>query len=551
MTKNKNTHKNVLIAPLGTSPQVITETLDKMLFEKKIEISEVVVIHTNHTIVLNGLKKLKKRFKNGKRKKTRLGHLTTGSQYCRLSKPKKVFSPITLTEVNLGIEDINSKEGNDKVQLLLYDEILRRKKKGMNVYVSISGGRKSMSAYALLAAQLLGACSVTHVIVPKNVEKDPECFHPPLDSYKLIPVPVFNFFGLLKTLTERTHRKLESGKDIIEILNQFPELVTALAEIGADRVYKESEIHKPKKPKKFGELLYISQEMENVVTIAKKVADSDVTILITGETGTGKELIAKAIHNESKRKDNPFIPVNCSAITETVLGSELFGHKRGAFTGASRDRKGHFEEANEGTIFLDEIGDAPRKIQVALLRALQEKEIVRLGESRPRKVNVRIIAATNKNLKKCIENGTFREDLYRRLSVIPIKVPPLRERKEDIVILANHFLKKYAKDKERKLSKEFVNSLKKYHWPGNVGELENIMRRIIELSDSKIIGIKDLPEEIQALKEPPKDSLEETIKEQVKYVLRKTKGNKTKAAELLGISTKTLYNYLKKYRISV
>lgn len=251
----------------------------------------------------------------------------------------------------------------------------------------------------------------------------------------------------------------------------------------------------------FQNIIGKSQAMEKVFYIVEKIAPSKSTVLITGESGTGKELIAKAIHYQSPRRDNPFVSVNCGALPETLLESELFGHERGAFTGAVQQRKGRFELAHEGTLFLDEISEMPLHLQVKLLRVLQEMEFERVGGTQTVRVDVRIIAATNRDLKKEVEAGRFRSDLFYRLNVVNIHLPPLRERVEDIPLLVAHFLDKYGKEtadgKTFKVDREAMKCLMEYWWPGNVRELENVVERAILLCSGNVITLSDLPLEVR------------------------------------------------------
>ena len=254
---------------------------------------------------------------------------------------------------------------------------------------------------------------------------------------------------------------------------------------------------------KFDSFISHSPIMEEVLSLASRSADSKATILITGESGTGKEVLAKSIHYISPRKDKPFIAVNIPALPETLLESELFGHEKGAFTGAEKAKKGRFELADKGTIFLDEIGDIPINLQVKLLRVLQEHQIERLGSTENINIDVRIIAATHQNLENKIKDGSFREDLYYRLNIVSIYIPPLRERKEDVVPLTEYFIEKYSKENARQkfdFSKEAIDLLMKYSFPGNVRELENIIERAVVLSRSEVITVNDLPNVVKGYK---------------------------------------------------
>ncbi|RUM60147.1 MAG: sigma-54-dependent Fis family transcriptional regulator, partial [Persephonella sp.] len=291
----------------------------------------------------------------------------------------------------------------------------------------------------------------------------------------------------------------------------------------------------------------------SVLEMAKTVADTTANVLIEGETGTGKNVLAKYIHMLSSRRDKPFIKLNCAAIPETLLESELFGYMKGAFTGAFKDKPGKVELADGGTLFLDEIGDMPLYLQSKLLHLIQEKEFERIGDIKTRKANIRIISATNKNLKELVKKGLFREDLYYRLKVIHLVVPPLRERKEDIPLLVNYFLKKFSEEYNKKVkgvSPKAMKLLLDYDYPGNIRELENIIERAIIICDKKYIEIDHLPEEVknfaknEVLKENSYLNYNEEA-ERIREVLKQTKGNKSLAAKLLGIHRTTLWRKIK------
>ena len=301
-----------------------------------------------------------------------------------------------------------------------------------------------------------------------------------------------------------------------------------------------------------------SDPMRRLVDLARRIASVDSTVLITGETGTGKERIARFVHDESGRRKGPFIAINCGAIAETLLESELFGHVRGAFTGATHDRIGLFEAATGGTLLLDEIGEISPSMQVKLLRALQEREVRRVGENKNRPFDVRVIAATNSELIKEIKAERFRRDLYYRLNIIELHVPPLRDRREDILPLARILLAEAAERLKRKvagLSPRAADQLVRYDWPGNVRELENAMERAVAVSRSSRTELEDLPEEVrQAIPVPsrigPVKPLDDIEKDYILAVLEHNEGNQTRTAAQLGIGTATLYRKLKKYRTS-
>jgi DNA-binding NtrC family response regulator len=295
-----------------------------------------------------------------------------------------------------------------------------------------------------------------------------------------------------------------------------------------------------------------SETMRKVFSAIAKAACTSATVLISGESGTGKELVARSIHYTSSRASAAFVPVNCAGIPEGLLESELFGHVKGAFTGATESRAGFFQTADGGTIFLDEISDMSLSMQAKLLRVLQDKEVYMVGADRSRKVDVRIIAATNKDLMSLVSKGVFREDLFFRLNVIAIAIPPLRERADDVLLLANHFATKYAREfgkAKPKFSDNALQVLRNYHWPGNVRELENVVQRLVVMTDGEVIEISDLPSlmRFSALREMGLNrTLAEVESEYIRNVLASVNGNKTKAAEILGIDRKTLREKLTK-----
>ncbi|CAN5681194.1 sigma-54 dependent transcriptional regulator [soil metagenome] len=313
----------------------------------------------------------------------------------------------------------------------------------------------------------------------------------------------------------------------------------------------------------FESMLAKSEPMVKVCRTIAKIADFKTTVLVTGESGVGKELVARAIHGHGSRRGGPFVAINCGAIPENLLESELFGHKKGAFTDANADRRGLFEEANGGTLFLDEIGELPLNLQVKLLRVLQEETIRRLGDVRDVKIDVRIVAATHRDLTAEVKAGRFREDLFYRINVLALAIPPLRDRREDISLLVDHFLARNnvrLGTQIRGLSAEARKLLFEYAWPGNVRELENTIERAMVLCDEDMLGVADLPERIRDALDPVQVQLatgELSVKKTVAAVeqilirraLQKTKGNRTRAAELLEISHRALLYKIKDYRI--
>lgn len=301
--------------------------------------------------------------------------------------------------------------------------------------------------------------------------------------------------------------------------------------------------------------------MNKVLSRLRLVAPSPATVLILGENGTGKELVARAIHNNSPRKHKPFVALNCAALSEGILESELFGHERGAFTGADRMRKGRFEHANGGTLFLDEVGDLPMSTQIKLLRVIESREIMRVGSNEPIQVNVRLISATNRDIEQMVRDGEFREDLYYRLKVVTIRLPPLRERLEDIPLLVDHFLKHFATTHGRPaptVSNAAMRVLRSYDWPGNVRQLQNTLESMMVMDEDGRLDLDDLPEELQGQPEShvassresligkPLDDVEAYYIEQA---LKLTNGNREEAAAILGIGERTLYRKIKQYGI--
>lgn len=315
---------------------------------------------------------------------------------------------------------------------------------------------------------------------------------------------------------------------------------------------------------RFDDILAKSGEMQNIFRTISKIADYKTTVLITGESGVGKELVARALHTQSNRRAGRFVAVNCGAIPENLLESELFGHKRGAFTDAISDRRGLFEEADGGTLFLDEIGEIPLGLQVKLLRVLQESTIRRLGDVKDVSVDVRIVAATHRDLQSEISAGRFREDLFYRLNVLPIVVPPLRERREDIMLLVEHFMARNNArlgTRVRGFDAEARRLLIEYSWPGNVRELENTVERAMVLAEGETIGVADLPERLREASDPIQMQLssdELSVKRTTRIIeeilirraLARTKGNRTKAADLLEISHRALLYKMKDYKIT-
>ena len=317
--------------------------------------------------------------------------------------------------------------------------------------------------------------------------------------------------------------------------------------------------------KTHGRIIGNSPAIQEVNTLVERVADSNATVLITGESGTGKEVAALSIHHLSYRREKPYVPINCAALPESLLESELFGHEKGAFTGAVGRKSGRFELADNGTIFLDEVTEMPLSMQVKLLRVLQERQFERVGGTESVKIDVRVIAATNRDPMDCIKKGTFREDLYYRLNVLPIHIPPLRLRTEDIPLLTMHFLQKFNPSQEQMISPKAMGLLMSYEWPGNIRELQNVIERSVILSQGSEIMVNHLPKEIQKnensknevdqgliLNFPDKGiSFDEVERELILKALEKSSGNQTKAAHLLGLTRSALLYRAQKYQIKL
>lgn len=360
-----------------------------------------------------------------------------------------------------------------------------------------------------------------------------------------IPLIFITAYASLETAIESVRL---GASDYITKPFKFVQIKSRLKELfQAPAVERKAEF-KPKEKEMIGK----SKIFRDVLKMVEKIAKTDSTVLILGESGTGKELIAREIHAKSPRRGE-FVSINCGALPETLLESELFGHKKGAFTDAYRDKDGLFKVANGGSLFLDEISETSPSIQVKLLRVLQEKEIVPVGGTKPIKVDVRLIASTNRDLLELVKKGRFREDLYFRINVIPIRIPPLRERKSDIKILADHFLNLYCKRFNlplKRISNQALKILSEYDWPGNIRELENVIERAVVLHEGNVIGPEDLPPIfMRKTTIAPKKSIKAAEIQRIEEVLQETNWNKSKAAKILGIHLSTLYRKMETYGI--
>lgn len=440
---------------------------------------------------------------------------------------------------------------DEQSQRLILSGYLRQK--GNNIFEASSGSEALKITDNNLIDIVLSDFKMPEMngieLLKKIKEKNPE-----------IAVVIITAFGTIedavKAMKEGAFDYLTKPVDLDELEFIIKRISERQQLISENRILKEQLQEK----NKISGLVAYSEKMENVLNTALRVADSKATVLLRGESGTGKEVLAKAVHFASSRKDKPFIAVNCAALNENLLESELFGHEKGAFTGADKQKRGRFEIADDGTLFLDEIGDLPMATQVKLLRVLQEEEFERVGGTQTINVDVRVIAATNKNIEELIKEGKFREDLYYRINVVTISIPPLRERKEDVVHLVNHFIQKYLPETRKEkieFSKEAMDMLMKYNYPGNIRELENIVHHSIVLSRGEIISSSDLPEQIKVTSSENVFGINNnsTLPEQVENLekmlvlnaLKKTNNNQLQASKILGISERNLRYRLEKW----
>ncbi|PKN51498.1 MAG: DNA-binding response regulator [Deltaproteobacteria bacterium HGW-Deltaproteobacteria-13] len=384
------------------------------------------------------------------------------------------------------------------------------------------------------------------------------------EQYPEIPVIMITAHGSIATAVEALKK---GALDYITKPFDLDELKSVISKAIKTRTLKEGELFLPPEEIERIGIIGTSQKTMEIFDVIKRVAQTTTTVMITGETGTGKELVAEAIHYNSPRKNNPLIKINCAAIAETLMESELFGYEKGAYTGASVTKQGKFELAHKGTLFLDEVAEIPREMQVKLLRVIQEQEFERVGGLRTIKVDVRIIAATNQNLSRQVQAGNFREDLYYRLNVFPIEIPPLRERKEDILPLVDYFMDKFNKklDLSVKMDSEVNEILLRYGWPGNIRELENLIERMMLLSRNNLITSAEVPAELKEavdkmITAPEEDSkkpfkeyirghLENVESQMIIKCLEESGGNVTNAAKKMGLSRKGLQLKMIKYNL--
>ena len=361
-----------------------------------------------------------------------------------------------------------------------------------------------------------------------------------------------DLFGLIYVGNDRLVNRFEPRSlDLLTVFASQASLILQNAMLVNELKLDNTELRRKLEDQRYGDIIGTATSMKDVYKRIDKVAITDISVLITGETGTGKELIARELHRRSPRVKGPFITINCGAIPENLLESELFGHVKGAFTGAVTTKQGRFQAAIGGTLFLDEIGELPLTLQVKLLRALQERVVYKVGDNRGEPVDIRVLAATNKVLEEEVKRGTFRDDLYYRLNVVTLKLPPLRDRGEDVVMLSKYFLQKYALEfvaKVRGFTPSAIVAMKKYAWPGNIRELENRMKKAVVLAEKPLLGPDDLdlrPENLEPVM-PLAQAKEEFQKRYINEVLERNSGNRTKTAKDLGVDPRTIFRHLEK-----
>ena len=428
------------------------------------------------------------------------------------------------------------------------------------VEVAESCGMKASTAITVEEAlEVLESRAVDIVLTDLKLEQSNglELLKRVRDLYPQVAVVVLTQYGTIDSAVAATRM---GAVDYVTKPFHVEDLKTRLMRVARDvDLHQENQLLREQLRTRpgFGGLIGVSQRMQRVYKMIEKVSQHEYPVLILGESGTGKELVARSIHFSGARKNRPFAPVDCSALVPTLVESELFGYVKGAFTGAVQARQGLLEVAQGGTLFLDEIGDMPVDLQAKLLRALQEREVKPVGSTERRHIDVRIIAATNRDLETAIRTGNFRQDLYFRLNVVQIKLPPLRERKSDIPLLVASFLEKFAnpRGESRSISEEAMRQLVAYDWPGNVRELENSIERAVALGSGPIVHVGDLPSNLQyptTERAPEKDELlplEELERRAILRMLRETSGDKLAAARMLGIGKTTLYRKLKQYHM--
>jgi DNA-binding NtrC family response regulator len=447
-----------------------------------------------------------------------------------------------------------------KAKLLFVDDE-KHIREGLQKALNLDGYEVEVAADGKVALEKLEDEEIDLVITDLKMPQlsGEELMKDALRRYPYLPIIVLTGHGTIENAVEAMRN---GAYDFITKplnIDKLSLIVKRALENSSLKRQNRELLNQLRKKYSFENIIGKSTPMNKVFETVELVAPSRANVLIYGESGTGKEMIADAIHHNSPREDKPYIKVHCAALPESLLESELFGHERGAFTGAISRKRGRFELAHLGTLFLDEVGEIPSQIQVKLLRVIQEREFERVGGEQPLKVDVRIISATNKNLKEEVEQGNFREDLYYRLDVVSIYVPPLRERKDDIPLMTHKFIEEFSKENNKQIegiTNGALQALMSYKWPGNVRELRNVIESIVVLTKSNIITEADLPQYVMArdeqshLKIPAGASLAEAEKRMILFTLQNTGGNKTKASEILKIGRKTLHRKLNEYGIA-
>lgn len=497
--------KNILVTAIGFNPQIVTETYQKLIYEVK-QIDEIVTFYTTAEKVKEGIRTLQEKLKEEKVK----------------------FTPISL-EFN----EVNGLEENEKFLKVVFSELWRRRLQDQSIYISIAGGRKTMSAMMYWIGQVIGAKNITHVLTSQEIEKSHE-YYPPAEKLNLVHLDAIDLFPTVLHLCNVNNVDKNKPESVLEIVRRLPEVLPGLITNAVTDIYPtdHEEIE-------FDDLKQIKEDL-----IKKITTDSKAHILIFGETGVGKEYIVRFINKISPSKMRPLVTINCSSLTPQLAASELFGHKRGAFTGATEEKQGKIELAKDGDLFLDEVGDLSPEVQPQLLRFIQFGEYTRLGENETRKINVRVIAATNKPL------SNLRRDFFERFK-IKCTIPPLRERPNDL----RKFVQYKLKIRHKIINKVTMNLLLNYNWPGNFRQLDSVLFNAIAIdSDSGEISFDLIKEKIvESRLDYPSNGLPEEAneKEKIIKVLTETKGKGQikKAAARLGMASATLYYKLKQYRI--
>jgi len=447
-----------------------------------------------------------------------------------------------------------------KAKLLIVDDE-RNIREGLQKALSTDGYEVELAADGREAMEKIEEGDIDLIITDlkmPNISGD-ELMKAALEQYPYLPVIILTGHGTIENAVEAMRNGAYDYITKPLNIDKLSLIVKRALENSSLKRQNRELLNQLKKKYSFENIIGKSSAMKKVFETIELVAPSRANVLIYGESGTGKEVIADAIHHNSPRRDKPYVKVHCAALPETLLESELFGHEKGSFTGAIARKRGRFELAHTGTIFLDEVGEINQQTQVKLLRVVQEREFERVGGEQSIKVDVRIISATNKNLKKEIDKGNFREDLYYRLDVVSIHVPPLRERRDDIPLMAHKFIEEFSIENNKQIegiTNGALQALMNYKWPGNVRELRNVIESIVVLTRSKIITEQDLPtyilakDEQESLKIPAGSSLKEAEKKLIMFTLQNTGGNKSKASEILKIGRKTLHRKLSEYGIA-